>query len=219
MPGTCQCGCGTPVAPGKSWVRGHNMRVLSAAPAPPRNQGGDQDVSHDRDQEPPAGAGEAPEWWEPGGQDDLAPPLTYEAAAGSVPDDPDPARMPSGPAPVTSEIRVTPRLVKDMEGKLAFWASVGIDLWNMVDPYCAGVAADNVDTMARKAVPLMVQSPDVVRFFMRASGFMMWTELMMACKPVFAAMIAHHVTKSVQVKNKAGALLAEQADWSAYTAA
>lgn len=194
------------------------MRVLSAAPAIPRNQGGGQDVDQDRDQDGQDGAGEAPEWWQPGGQDDLAPYLSYDDAAGSVPDDPDPARMPAGQGPAP-EIRITRALIKDMEGKIAFWGSVGIDLWNMVDPYCAGVAADNIDKMSRKAVPLMVQSPAVVEFFMKASGFMMWTEFFMACRPVFMAMIAHHLTKSVQVREKAGQVEAEKADWSAYTAA
>lgn len=195
------------------------MRVLSSGPPAPRIRDRIRDRDQDRDQDRPDGAGETPEWWDVGEQGDLAPALTYDDAAGAVPDDPDPARMPSGYAAPVQEIRITRALIKDMEGKLAFWGSVGVDLWNMVDPYCAGVAADNIDIMTRKGVPLMVQSPAVVQFFTRASGFMLWTEFLMSLKPVLAAMIAHHITKTAKVRDHAGEVVPDRTDWSAYTAA
>lgn len=200
----CACGCGNPVAPGKTWLRGHNMRVLAAAPVPDH----DQDSVPDHDQDQDQGA-----WWdeqpEPGG------PLTYDDAAELTDNDPAPARM-ARPGD-SSAPKVTVAVRKDIEGKMAFWLSLGGDLWNTADPYCAGVFADNVDKIAKKSAPLICQSPDMVRFFQRASGFMMWTELGMACKPVILAVIAHHVTRRVEVHRETGE--AQQADWSAYSAA
>ncbi len=180
------------------------MRVMTAPPADP-----------DRGPETDPGAG-PPAWWETDTPE--AGPLDYERAASDTPDDPDPARMPGAPPP--GPVVVTAAVRKDIEGKLAFWAGLGIDIWNMADPYCAGVAADNVDKMARNAAPLVCQSPQLVEFFSRASGFMLWTKFGMSCKPVIAAVIAHHVTKRVQlVRAPDGQEQPQEADWSAYTAA
>lgn len=207
---TCACGCGNPVASGKTWIRGHNMRVLGTAPPAHRDQ--------DSVQDPDPGGDDR--WWETGGQPEVAPPLTYDQAASEIPDDPDPARMPAGSGPGTDPVRITAAVRRDIEGKLAFWGAVGTDLWNLADPYCAGVAADNLDKIAKKAAPLICQSPDMVRFFQRANGFMLWTELGMACKPVIVAIIAHHLTKKVQLQpGDGGQEQAREADWSAYTAA
>jgi hypothetical protein len=161
------------------------------------------------------------EWWDQPAEP--AAPLSYEDAAGQVPDDPAPARMARSGGDV---LRVTAAVRKDIEGKLAFWLSVGGDLWNMADPYCAGAFADNVDVIAKKSAPLICQSPDLVRFFSRASGFMMWTELGMALKPVAMAILAHHILHTVAVARhtdqETGDVTAEvtqTVDWNAYTAA
>jgi hypothetical protein len=204
--GECACGCGTPVAPGKQWVRGHNMRVMSG-PAPSRAA----------DPGPPPDDGDDGRWW----VNDVpyTPPFTYDEAADTTPDDADPARFP-GASPPADAIRITAAVRRDIEGKLAFWLSMGIDMWQMLDPYCAGVAADNVDKVSRKAAPLICQSPDLVRWFSRANGFMLWTELGMSVKPIIAAVIAHHVTKSVtEIRTADGKTATQKADWSAYTAA
>lgn len=204
----CACGCGSPVAAGKTWLRGHNMRMLASAAVPDRIQEANPDPAGDT------------EWWDETAQDSQLP-LTYEAAAELAGPDPSPARM---ARPGDSSVpRVTERVRKDIEGKMAFWLSMGGDLWNMADPYCAGVFADNVDKIAKKAAPLICQSPDMVRWFQRSSGFLMWTELGMAFKPVITAVIAHHVTKRVVTRKDATDSgqaddQAEQADWSAYAA-
>jgi hypothetical protein len=181
------------------------MRALSAVPVPDRDQDRVPDPGQDQDQ-----AG----WWDQPEQDSAGP-LTYDDAAGLVEDDPAPARM-ARPGD-SSAPKITSAVKADITGKLAFWLALGGDLWNTADPYCAGVFADNVDKIAKKAAPLICQSPDMVRFFQRASGFMMWTELGMACKPVILAVIAHHVTKRVEVSQQTGE--AREADWSAYSAA
>jgi hypothetical protein len=182
------------------------MRVMSA----PEAAGPDPDPVRDEWQEEP---GPGPDrWWESD-----TPELTYDQAAQAVPDDPDPARLPSGGAAVDVP-KITMAVQRDIAGKTAFWLLAMSETWAMVDPYCGMAAADAVPGIARKAAPILCGSPDIVRWFTRASGFMQWTELLMACKPVFAAVVAHHVTKSVQTKKTDGQSV-EKADWSAYTAA
>jgi hypothetical protein len=215
----CRCGCGTPVAQGRQWVRGHNMRVMSVPADPVANPDQppyDPGPGETWQQQDGQDQGEQQQWWNDPAE---SRPWSYDEAAGTVPDDPDPARMPPGAAP-SEDIPVTDKVRRDIAGKLAFWGSLGIDLWNMVDPYCAGVAADNVDKIARKATPLVCQSPDLVRWLSKSSTFIMWTELGMATKPVIAAVIAHHVTKKVQTRRAPdGEQQTREADWSAYTAA
>jgi hypothetical protein len=179
------------------------MRVMAGPARPP------DDPVEIQEGEP-----EQERWWET--ENPLA--LTYDDAAGTVPDDPDPARMPSaGPVDVP---RVTLALQRDVAGKTAFWLLSLSEFWALADPYCGMAAADAVPGIAKKAAPILCGSPDIVRWFTKASGFMQWTELLMACKPVFVAVIAHHVTKSVQLERSPdGTQEAQKADWSAYTAA
>jgi hypothetical protein len=146
-------------------------------------------------------------------------PLSYDEASAEVPDDPDPARLPGSSLPGEPP-PITRATVRDIEGKMAFWLSTPIEFWMMVDPYCAGVAADNVDKVAKKAAPLICQSPQLVHWFGKATGFMLWTELGMSIKPILVAVIAHHVTKSIETKKDAGGQeQAQHADWSMYSAA
>lgn len=177
------------------------MRVLASAPV--------QDRHPDPDPEQPSDDDGG--WWNESGPANA--PLTYENAAELVEPDPAPARM-ARPGDSNAP-KVTAAVRKDIQGKLAFWLALGGDLWNTADPYCAGVFADNVDKIAVKAAPLICQSPDMVRWFQRASGFMMWTELGMAFKPVITVMIAHHITKRVVTEDDGKAT---KADWSAYAA-
>jgi hypothetical protein len=157
-------------------------------------------------------------WWDSDGADDAGP-LTYDQVAEGTPDDPDPARLPPA-ATVVSSATVTRAVQRDIAGKTAFWMLILADTWALADPYCARALGEAVPNIARKAAPLLCQSPQLVEWFSRASGFMQVTELLMAMKPVAVAIFAHHVTRSVQTKGADGARQAEQkADWSAYTAA
>lgn len=219
---TCRCGCGNPVAAGKQWIRGHNMRA-AAAPGPSRNDP-DTDAAYGPGYEPPPGfgtftiAGPPQEWWEQeaAGFDDG--PLTYDQAAAGIADDPEPARLPPGGSPGDPP-PVTRAVLRDVSGKSLFWLLMGIELWGIADPYCAQVAADAAPKIAVKAAPVLCGSPQIVQFFTRATTFMKWTELGMACKPVVVAVIAHHVTRSVTVTRTAAGPVAQEADWSRYSAA
>lgn len=163
------------------------------------------------------------DWWNEGGQGSLASGatgLTYDDVAAAVADDPDPARSDSLDDPGARDrppVRITAAVRRDIEGKLAFWGSVGVDMWALVDPYCADAAASCLAKSARTATPLICQSPQLVEFFTRASGFMLWTEFLLSLKPLLVAFAAHHVTKSVRHPD-AGELAGDPADWSAYSA-
>jgi hypothetical protein len=216
---TCRCGCGNPVGAGKQWIRGHNMRAMSSA-APASN-----DPDRGRLVREPLEQLEDPgedldglgQWWAV--QNDLEA-LTYEAAAAGIADDPDPARLPPGTIGAGDPPPVTRAVLADVRGKSLFWMLTVGEMWGIADPYCAEAAMLAAPKIARAAAPILCGSPQVVLFFTRSSKFMQWTELGMACKPVIAAVIAHHVTRSVQVTRDAGgAAVAEDADWSRYSAA
>ena len=208
--GTCRCGCGSPVAAGKQWVRGHNMRAMSGpAPSPAASPADDG-------REPWTADADDDAWWQDDAPD--AGPLTYDQVAEGVPDDADPARLPSAAAVVTSA--GVPRAVqRDIAGKTAFWLLMMAETWAIADPYCARAFGEAVPSIARKAAPLMCHSPQLVEWFSRASGFMEVTELLMAMKPVAVAIFAHHVTKSVRTPKRGEDAPKQKADWSAYTAA
>jgi len=214
---TCRCGCGNPVGQGKQWIRGHNMRVATAPAAPARNDPDDgYDMHEDLAGRLEEEYGADVPWWEAEAAPGL---LTYEDAAANIADDPEPARLPS--AAVTGDPPpVTRAVLRDVQGKSLFWMLTGVELWGLVDPYCAQIAQEAAPKIAVKAAPILCGSPQIVMFFTKATTFMKWTEFFMACKPVAVAVIAHHVTRSIEIRRgPEGAAVAEQADWSQYSAA
>jgi hypothetical protein len=116
-------------------------------------------------------------------------------------------------------IRITRAVQRDITGKMAFWLSIPAEPWLRVDPYCGKAYADQVDQIALKVTPLICQSPAMVRWLSKSSTFILWTEFLMACRPVAEAHIAHHITKRVTLDSNGGVV--EQAgagvDFSAYT--
>jgi hypothetical protein len=114
--------------------------------------------------------------------------------------------------------KITRAVVGDIEGKLAFWLSLTAEPWAVADPYCGGAYADQVPEIAKRAAPLICQSPALVAWFGKSSTFILWTELGMAVRPVATAVIKHHVTKTVQVNNGVVAEVRpeQQGDFSAY---
>jgi hypothetical protein len=153
----------------------------------------------------------------PGDAQSPPPPLSLDDARDRGVRDPEPAHAgkTDGP-PGRAEVRVTQAVRRDIEGKLAFWLALFGDAWNMLDPYCAGVFAQNVDELARKATPLICQSPDAVRLFTKSATWVLWTELGIAAKPVLMAIVAHHITRSAgRQAAETGETVAS--DWSAYS--
>lgn len=135
---------------------------------------------------------------------ELGPPASLEEARERAGLDPDAAhlrgrgrRAAAVAKKEDAPIRVTAAVRRDMTGKLAFWLSIPAEPWVRIDPYCGGAYADQIDQIALKAVPLMCQSPAVVRWFAKSTTFIQVTELMMACRPVAEAVIAHHITRRI----------------------
>jgi hypothetical protein len=123
--------------------------------------------------------------------------------------------------------RVTTAQRRDIEGKVAFWLLIPAEPWRRVDPYCGQAYADAISDIAVKATPLLCQSPAIVRWFAKSTTFIQVTELAMACKPAAEAIIAHHVTKRIQLdrqgeiirdKDTGQPIPAGGMDFSAYSA-
>lgn len=117
------------------------------------------------------------------------------------------------------DVKVTPKVIGDIEGKLAFWLGLTAEPWAVADPYCGGVYAGQVPDIAKKLAPIICQSPDLVRWFGKSSTFILWTELGIAVRPVATAVIKHHVTKTIKLDEKGKAEIVPAGggvDFSAY---
>jgi hypothetical protein len=142
-----------------------------------------------------------------------APPATLEEARERAGRDPEPAhltgtthrrgqRKPRQPANDQPAPKVTKAVRDDITGKVAFWLMLPAEPWMRVDPYCGGAYADSIDQIAVKLAPILCLSPQVVTWFTKSSVFFMWTELLMACRPVAEAVIAHHVTRRITIDSQ-----------------
>lgn len=94
-------------------------------------------------------------------------------------------------------VTATKALTGEMEARLALLLSIPASTWALLDPVCGGAAADNLDNIVRKSVPLMIQSPQIVAWFTKGQTFMLWLDLAIAVQPVAQAVYAHHVAGSV----------------------
>jgi hypothetical protein len=97
------------------------------------------------------------------------------------------------------DIKVTAQVRGDIEGKLTLLLSAPAVFWSMADPICGGAFSDNLERVVKAAVPLIVQSPDAVRWFTKGATFILWLDLVWALQPVAQAVYAHHVQASVMV--------------------
>ncbi len=115
---------------------------------------------------------------------------------------------------------MTAAVRRDIAGKMAFWLSIPAEPWLRIDPYCGGTYADQVEQIALKATPLMCQSPAVVAWFAKSTTFVQVTELLMACRPVAEAFIAHHITRRIVLdqEGQAAPLPASGIDFGPYSA-
>lgn len=101
--------------------------------------------------------------------------------------------------PQQPTVKVTRTVVADIEGKLTLLLTGPAVFWQMADPLCGGAFADNLDNIVRKAVPLICQSPDAVRWFTKGTTFLLWLDLVWALQPVAQAVYAHHVAATVMI--------------------
>lgn len=129
-------------------------------------------------------------------------------------------RPPKEPKPPKEPVKVTRAVRADIEGKVAFWLLIPGEPWRRVDPYCGQAYLDSIEDIAVKATPLLCQSPAVVRWFAKSTTFVQVTELLMACRPVAEAVIAHHVTRRITLDSNGDAVEVRDGgmDFAAYSA-
>jgi hypothetical protein len=122
---------------------------------------------------------------------------------------PDPAPADMGDAQYSysddTPFVITPGIRADAKGKLALFGTLVAVPLDMVDPYCGRVLSDNLDNMIDKAMPLIARSPAAIKFLTSSSGgFLEWIALLQACWPVFMAIYAHHLARTVVRDDKTG---------------
>jgi hypothetical protein len=182
----CECGCGEhlPVGSTRNFKRGHKTRLeLLGSPKPPVPE-------------------EDNGWTVVNPLGPEIPQAYRDAAAEAGPGDPSPAY--SEAKQDKPRIHVTPRIRKDIEGKLAFWLSLPAQALMPLDPICYGAMAENAGDIAVALTPIICQSPEIVEWLTKSGNFKLWADLAMACWPVLQVMIAHHVMKTIGDKKVTG---------------
>jgi hypothetical protein len=199
----CACGCGMPLAAGtnRDYKRGHKTNPIG--PGRPENGDTDQDIYADI-------TGDDREEYEFYGDA-----ITLEQAAASVADDPQPFEQ-AKERPPAREFKITKRIRDDVEGKIAFMFTVTGSMASMIDPVCGGAFLANADQVASKMTPIICKSPEAVQWFRKSSSFMLYLDLLVACWPIFTAIYAHHIGKTVT--NITDATMPPQPDMSQYAA-
>ena len=122
--------------------------------------------------------------------DSVSPELEY--AADGTPLDPAPSNEPP------RRIRVTKRMRDDIAGKLGMvFFAIGT-AWSMRDPICGEATLENAENMGAKAVPIILKSPELTRWFLKGGGYMEWFDFLMACLPVAQIVAQHHLFHNIE---------------------
>jgi hypothetical protein len=213
----CKCGCGENLPSGspRQFKRGHRAdyeRRVAAEMAK-----GNVNAREDAIAAPPAPevfAGLSDTW------DGIKDP--FQEAAANLPDDPGPDESArddrSGTVkPLEGQIVVTKQVAEDIQGKLAFLMSMPTAMLMPLDPVCFPIMQDNIPRITAALVPLICQSPDMVKFFTKSGGFIMWLNLGVALWPVIQVIIAHHLTKSISLDEN-GKVSQNTRDFTQYAA-
>lgn len=123
--------------------------------------------------------------------------MTLADAAEITPDDPDGNiwdRIDKEKARETVQLPAGTR--KDIEGKLAFMLTMTGNMVSIPDPVCGEALLKNTPQITKAVVPLLMQSPDVVKWFQKSSNIMLYINLLMALWPVITTVFSHHAFKS-----------------------
>ncbi|MHB1595379.1 MAG: hypothetical protein ACYCO9_16350 [Streptosporangiaceae bacterium] len=104
----------------------------------------------------------------------------------------------SKPLGVAERVEPDKVMLDDIGGLATLFALPVVTTLAQRDPYCGAALADNMTKIIEAAVPLLAKSQMVCRF-VQSGGVMQWAALAAALRPVAAAVIQHHVTKSVEI--------------------
>lgn len=117
------------------------------------------------------------------------------------------AKGKGGPPP-----QVSRAVRKDVTAKVALMGTMLTGAWMLRDPLCGQVAQDQVPAVSEALADILCDSPDVVRWFTSGGNYLKWLNLLMACQPIVAAVMAHHVFHSVGTEEEQQG----PADWGNY---
>jgi hypothetical protein len=133
-------------------------------------------------------------------------PDPFAELLGRLPDDPEPDQKErdkaSGIISPNGTPIVTKQVAQDIQGKLAFLLSMPASMLQTVDPICFPVLLERTPQISAALTPIICQSPDMVKFFTKGSGFILWLNLAVTLWPVIQTILAHHVVKSVGHKEE-----------------
>ena len=94
-----------------------------------------------------------------------------------------------------------PGQVKDDIAGLA--GLIGVPILSMlqqIDPYCGGALAQSYEHIVDACLPLICRSKKIVKYFEGdKSDWLLWGKLGIALKPFAAAVLQHHVLRTVEV--------------------
>lgn len=88
-----------------------------------------------------------------------------------------------------------------IEDTLGTYLSIFGMTFEMIDPYCGPVLAENFDNIVTKWSKVIAKYPKAADIFMNEKGgvIMLWIGAIQATWPVLFAMYEHHLSKNVQV--------------------
>lgn len=124
--------------------------------------------------------------------------VSVDDIAGDIPDDPEPRQMPEYKP--KANVRVTASVKRDIEGKLAFAFGMAGQTWSLADPVCGSVLMESGPAMAKAYMPLICQSPDMVRWLSKGGSFLLWADALMATWPLLQAIFAHHIARTISAQ-------------------
>jgi hypothetical protein len=175
----CACGCGEYLPDGstRNYKRGHKTRAK------------DDYIPNSGDE---SQGGSSWDFYKGTDIVDSDGEFTIFHAAEQTPNDPEPADMAQNTA-YSVPIKITASVRKDIEGKLAFMFGMTGNVLQLADPVCGGAILEASPKMARALMPIICQSPSVVKWFKSSTNYMMYINFLMACAPVFGAVYTHHL--------------------------
>ena len=200
----CACGCGESVGAGRTWKRGHASRGRGgyvALPGP--DDPDDSDEVMDLDDG---------EWGNDWPEDGLPPKqeavtdtgpgpeqMQWMTAPDDLPDDPPPAKLTSIPGGKKRGRKPTAGVKTEINAKVGLMLEIPARVWEARDPVCGGTFVAQRPAISSALTELILQSPDLVEWFMGAGGgFMLWLNLAAALGPVLTAIWAHHIVHQAE---------------------
>lgn len=105
----------------------------------------------------------------------------------------------------TSKKKAPASQVNAVADELETLMKVGAGAWSIRDPHCGPVLNQQARDIAVEVAELLSTNAKLMQWFDDAVGISGWIKLFKAVQPLFAAFIAHHITKKVEEDDIYGA--------------